>query len=439
MSSMVKQYWKPEIETQAFNEIEKLSSQLLKDQLEYVCQSIFYKRKFRDARVNLDEIRRIDDISKLPLVSKEELRRSQDESPPFGHHMVCEISEVKRVYLTSGTTGEPTFVGLTLDDLADWVETASRCYFAAGIRSSDWVVSSLGAGPFIAGVTHDAFKNLGCTLIPIGPGRTDRIVTAFLRGKANVLSCTPSYANYLLEHCLKEGIEPARLGIKQMQFGGEPGWLPQLRNRIEEEFGCKSFESLGMGDISVDFWGECSERIGMHFCGQGIIYPELIDPDNLETLEWRKGTKGELVYTHLRRRCQPLVRFRSRDYALVVGEECSCGRTGPLIRIIGRTDDMFKVKGVTVFPSSVKSIVDEFIPRVTGRLEILLTHPTTQVMAPVPIRVESAKPAAEFEKLKDEIEEAIHKRLLFHAEVQIVPPGILETSEYKAKLVRFID
>ncbi len=295
---------------------------------------------------------------------------------------MCDKDKIKRVYMTSGTTGIPTFIGLTRNDLADWIECTSRSYWAVGFRPSHWVVSALGAGPFIAGTTLEGWQNIGCCLIPVGPGRTERIMDAFLEGKADCLSCTPSYAVYLLEHCKKRRADPKLLGIKKIQFGGEPGWESGLRSYIEKALDCIVTESLGMGDISVDFWGECLERRGMHFCGQGIIYPELIDPDSMETIEWAEGAVGESVYTQLKRECEPLVRFRSRDIIKVTGTDCPCGRTTPMIRVLGRSDDMFKVKAVSVYPSSVKEVVREFVPRVSGEIEILLRHPATQTTAP---------------------------------------------------------
>lgn len=408
---------------------------LLNRQLNYCRSSEFYSERLSP----VEKISDLRDMVKIPFTIKDELRESQRASPPFGLHQLCEKSEIKRIYMTSGTTGTPTFIGLTRADLADWIETASRTYWAAGFRPTNWIVSSLGAGPFIAGTTLDGWQNIGCCLVPVGPGRTERIVDAFKDGKADCLSCTPSYALYLLEHCEKVGLEPRSLGIKKMQFGGEPGWHERLRSKIENSFGCFTTESLGMGDVSVDFWGECEERTGMHFCGQGIIYPELIDPDTMESVEWSEGATGELVYTHLRRECEPLIRFRSRDIVKVTGTECQCGRTTPMIRVLGRSDDMFKVKAVTVYPSSVREVVREFVPRVSGEIEILLTHPATQTRAPVPINVELASQLTDEQDLRASIEEAVHKKLLFKAEVSLVKFGTLSRSEYKTRLVRFVD
>jgi phenylacetate-CoA ligase len=412
-----------------------LEASMLKTQLDYVRRSPFYREKLK----GVSDLADLKDIQKLPFTIKDELRASQKSDPPFGLHRACDRSEIKRIYMTSGTTGTPTFVGLTRNDLADWIESASRSYWAAGFRPNNWVVSSLGAGPFIAGTTLEGWQNIGCCLVPVGPGRTDRIVDAFREGKAECLSCTPSYALYLLEHCERNGIEPKALGIRKMQFGGEPGWQEGLRSKIESTFDCVTTESLGMGDISVDFWGECEQKGGMHFCGQGIIYPELIDPDSLENIEWSEGATGELVYTHLRRRCEPLVRFRSRDIVKVTGIGCDCGRTAPMIRVLGRSDDMFKVKAVTVFPSSVKEIVRQYVPRVSGEIEILLTHPATQTKAPVPINVECGQEPGDQGELRTAIEAAIHNKLLFRSEVTLVKFGSLSRSEYKTRLVRFVD
>ena len=251
-----------------------LELRLLNAQLDYVRKSAFYHEKLKSSFNGTTNFTNIREIEKLPFTIKDELRVSQKSAPPFGQHRACDKSVIKRIYMTSGTTGSPTFVGLTRNDIADWIECASRSYWAAGFRPTNWIVSALGAGPFIAGTTLEGWQNIGCCLIPVGPGRTERIVDAFREGKADCLASTPSYAQYLLEHCEKVGIDPKVLGIKKMQFGGEPGWQEGLRSKIEKAFDCFTTESLGMGDVSVDFWGECEQRNGMHFCGQGIIYPE---------------------------------------------------------------------------------------------------------------------------------------------------------------------
>lgn len=433
-----RQFWN-QIETMEQSPLKDLELSLLITQLEYFSKIPFYREKLKKSiEEEKSRIIKLEDMEKLPFTVKDELRTSQALAPPFGLHQACERYQIARVYMTSGTTGAPTFVGLTRNDLNSWIECASRSYWAAGFRPADWIVSSLGAGPFIAGTTLEGWQNIGCCLIPVGPGRTERIVDAFRKGKADCLSCTPSYALYLLEHCEKVGIDPAELGIKKIQFGGEPGWQTGLRSKIENTFDCTTTESLGMGDVSVDFWGECEQKQGMHFCGQGVIYPELIDPETLQVMEWSEGVVGELVYTHLKRECQPLLRFRSRDIVKVTGMKCPCGRTAPMIRVLGRSDDMFKVKGVTVYPSSVKEVVSGFIPRVSGEIEILLTHPTTQVKAPVPINVELGGDHPDSGSLKSAIEEAIHEKLLFRAEITLVNFGSLSRSEYKIRLVRFV-
>ena len=427
--------WNP-VEAEKSDSLNTHNLKLLKTQLAYVRNSIFYKEKLKDVSIDLIEISQ---ITAFPFTTKEELRASQKSSPPFGLHQACHRGRIKRIYMTSGTTGTPNFIGLTENDLSDWIECASRSYWAAGFRPTNWIVSALGAGPFIAGVTLDGWQNIGCSLVPVGPGRTDRIIAAFQEGKADCLACTPSYALYLLESCEKIGIDPKQLGIRRIQFGGEPGWEEGLRSRVERAFDCITTESLGMGDVSVDFWGECEERSGMHFCAQGIIYPELIDPETLETIEWREGEMGELVYTHLKRECEPLIRFRSRDIVKLTGIECPCGRTGPMIRVLGRSDDMFKVKGVSVFPSSVKEIVSRFVPKVSGAVEILLRRPVTQMKSPVPINVEYGSEPADASGLKSDIEEAIHAKLLFRADVNLVAYGTLSRSEYKTRIVRLVE
>jgi len=431
-------YWNKALETASLSELKQSADKLLRAQLGVVSRNRFYKKKLQAARIHVGTIRDTDDLASLPFTTKEELRDSQKDSPPFGSHMNCEREEIRRVYLTSGTTGTPTFIGLTSEDVKSWTEMASRAYWAAGLRPESWVVSALGAGPFVAGATQDGIINIGCCLIPVGPGRTERILSAFLSGKADTLFCTPSYSLYLLEYCERKGIAPKSLGLQRIQYGGEPGWRPSLRRAIEESFSCVTAESLGIGDVSVDFWGECEERIGMHFCGQEFIYPELVEPRSGERLEWSDGTTGELVFTHVNRECVPLIRFKSGDLAKVVATDCPCGRRSPVIRVLSRLDDVFKIKGVTVYPGAVRDVVSEFRPRVTGEVEILLKS-AKGASAAVPIRVAVGRLGKKFSRLKAEIEEAIHERLLFRADVILVPEAKMKRSEYKTRLVRVVE
>jgi phenylacetate-CoA ligase len=406
----------------------------LRDQLSVAASTPFYRDAFETADVSIDDVTDPADLRAFPFVEKDDLRRSQQRAPPFGRHRACDPADVARVYTTSGTTGQPTFVGLTESDVDTWASAGARAARAAGLGRGDVVVGVLAGGPFAGAVTYDGHRTAGATIAPVGPGHTDRIISLFQNDCGNALLSTPSYADYLLDQLREREVDPASLGIERMLVGGEPG-AADVRERVEPAFGCRLTESMGNSDVCISIWGECEQRHGMHFTGQGAVWPELIDPDTGESLAWEAGTRGELVYTSLNRECIPVVRFRSRDRIEILGTDCECGRATPRIRCLGRTDDMFVVRGVSVFPAAVKDVVSD-VEDTTGQLRIHLPEDEHAVPAPVPITVErTADTKSDPAELATRIEDAIATRLSFEADVDIVPAGTLERSQYKAELV----
>ncbi len=435
-----KRFWNARIETASAETVKRLELRKLRAHLRYILsRSRLYKEKFRQSHVSLGQIRTLEDLGRLPFTSKEDIRLSQERRPPFGEHACVGSDEIKRVYLTSGTAGNPTFIGLTKRDLQSWVETSCRSYYAAGLRARHRLVSTLGVGPFIAGVSYDVFNRIGVSLVPVGPGRSDRVMTALQNSKADALFCTPSYAQYLVAYCKERGVDPRSFSLKHLYFGGEPGGgIPSFEKMIAESYGANVTETLGLGDASLDLWGECEAGLGMHFSGRGYIIPELVDPDTGESIEFTERARGELVYTMIERECMPLVRFRSRDEAEVTGvNKCSCGRTSPRVVCVGRLDDMFKVKGVAVYPSAVRDVIASFSPETTSELQIQLTQTEGRLVEPpVHITVEYSKRAFDVNTLKQRIEREVNRRLLFKCEVELVPEGTLPRSEYKSQLVK---
>ena len=229
------------------------------------------------------------------------------------------MSEVARIYSTSGTTGSPSFVPLTRHDLAGWVRISSRSYAASGLKRGDRLVSTYNAGPFVAGAALDAFNELGVTHIPVGSGNSDRLMNAIRLLKPQVMAMTPSYALHLAEWARAHGIDAAATSIERIMVAGEPGGgEPAMRAKLERAWNARVTEAMGIGDISVSLWGECEEQQGMHFGGRGLVHFELIDPASGRSLPLADGTEGELVYTHLDREAAPLLRFRSRDHVRAV-------------------------------------------------------------------------------------------------------------------------
>ena len=430
------EYWNEKMETLSPDQYHEVQQKALLKQLAYVWQnSKFYQKKFAESGIELTDIKALEDLSRLPFTEKAELRESQLEAPPLGTHVACAPEKIKRIYSTSGTTGRPTFIGVTQRDIEVWREAACRAFWTGGYRP-DSKVPLVVAPFFIAASYADAIETIG-TLIPIGVGATDRLIGAFQNIGANAFLSTSSFPLHFGASLKKRGIEPRSLGIKYILAGGEPGAaIPSVRQKVEEMFGCIFLEMMGNGDMCGQMWSECRYKHGMHFVAQGIVHPEIIDPETGEAQRIEEGARGELVYTSIDRECIPLVRFRTRDHVEVTQTSCECGRTGFGIRVFGRTDDMIIVQGVNVYPAAVRDTVAGLSPRTTGAVEIQLYEPPPDGWnPPIHIKIEHGPEAGGLEQLKSELEGLIREKLIFRANVELVPPDSLPKFEYKAKLV----
>jgi phenylacetate-CoA ligase len=431
-------YWNQEMETVAPEAFRSIQEKAFLKQLGYVWRkSPFYEKKFAAAGLARSDIKGLDDLHKIPFTEKTELRDSQIQYPPLGHHAAVPMEKVARVYSTSGTTGRPTYIGLTRHDIRVWRESAARALWTGGFRSHS-IVPLCVAPYLIADSYTDAIEGIGATCLPMGVGATDRLIGAFQNIGANALLATSSFPLHFARSLRKRDIDPKSLGIKLILAGGEPGAsIPAVRREVEETFGCVFLEMMGNGDMAGEIWSECSFMGGMHFIAQGIVHPEIIDPETEAPLDIQEGVRGELIYTSIDRECMPLIRFRTRDHVEVTRTTCDCGRTGFAIRCIGRTDDMLIVQGVNVYPSAVRDVVSSLLPKTTGAMEIQLNAPPPEGWKPpIPVKVEYGQTPGDLEILKKEVESLIREKLIFRAEVELVPPDTLPKFEYKAKLVR---
>jgi len=432
-----------DVETRPVAEQYRLDAEQYRTQVRYLLsQSTFYQQKLAEAGFHSPEdVGGLDDIARLPFTEKDEIRRTQAEHAPFGAHLAADETELRRVFSTSGTTGVPCYLGLTANDLDMYATNVARGYTAAGFRRGQKVVVGFNAGPFVAGAVYYGFDKIGCNVIPVGTGNTERMVTAIQRLGATGVSCTPSYGLYLIDWCLEHGIDTQALGLRNMITAGEPGGGdPLIRGRIEDAFGCTVRESMGIGDITLSAWAEDDDGKGMHFMPRGFVHVELIDPSSGEPIEWRDGAQGELVYTALRREAMPLLRFRSRDHVIVTMQPNSTGRTGPRIRCIGRTDDMLIVRGVNFFPTAIRSVLENYTPHVSGMFQVRPRDKGFSQNPPLPVVIElnagvEAAPDGMLTKIKDEI----RQRLLVTTEIRFVPFNTLPRETYKSKLVDYSD
>jgi len=372
------------------------------------------------------------DIGRLPFTEKDELRASQAAEPPLGAHAAIAISQAARIYSTSGTSGTPLYIPLTRADVEQWREIGRKTYSCNGLAAGERVVTTYGAGPFVAGASLAAFEAIGCVHIPVGVGNTDRLLTAIQKLAPEAVACTPSYAMHIAEVAAAKSV--SLRSVERIIVGGEPGGGEEgLRRKLEQAWGAKVYEIMGIGDVAASLWGECPAQAGMHFSAEGVIHVELIDPDTGAAKPLADGETGELVYTHLAREAAPLLRFRSRDHARLWTSKCQCGRTSLRVRCIGRTDDMLIVRGVNVFPSAVREIVARFQPRVTGAILIRPSRQGVKQDPPLPVLIEGDA------AIGDAIAKEIRASLLFTPEVRMVAPQSLPRSDYKVKLVDYSD
>jgi len=376
-------------------------------------------------------------IAQLPLTEKSEIRETVSAGNPIGAHLCAPPEEIVRIYSTSGTTGTPSYIPLTARDLENWVTGSARSYGASGIRAGERIVTTYNAGPFVAGAALAAFDRLGLVQIPVGTGNTERLMKAIALLRPQAVALTPSYAAYLVEWAAERDVDLRGCSVQRLLVAGEPGGgEPAFRAALERGWGARVTEAMGIGDIGVSLWGECQEQDGMHLGAHGFVHPELIDPDTGAALPMEHEATGELVLTHLRHRAAPLLRFRTRDHVEVRTTPCPCGRLGPRIRCIGRTDDMLIVRGVNVFPSAVREVVSAFAPAVSGNILVTPQAPGTKQEPPLPVRVELARGEAVDDALAEAIRERLRNLLVVQTRVELVPWGTLRRSEYKSRLVQ---
>ncbi len=433
-------YWDPIIETMGPTQQGEMQTAKLREQLRYLLdRSPFYRRKFEETGFDAAGLRDIADLAHAPFTHKEELRESQIEHPPLGEHAAVEMREVLRVHSSSGTTGRPSYVGLTRRDREVWTESVSCVYYCEGLRPSDVLIHGFGLGFFVGGLPlKDAIENIGATFVPIGAGFPHRLVNSIENLGGTVLTCTPSYAQYLTEFVRDRfGMEPKHLGLRRLMLGAEPGGgIPAVRRKISEDYGALVTEGLGNADLIAVFAGSCDAADGMHFLSPDFLVLEVIDPVTEEVLEWEDGVEGELVATHIDRECGPLVRFRTGDRIEVRMSPCGCGRTGPRWTCVGRTDDMLIVRGVNVWPSAISDVVGSVRPRTTGAVQILLTVPGPKVDPPLRLQAEYGPEATDLDALKRELEGLLRERLVVDCDVDLMPPGTLPRFEMKAQPIR---
>ena len=349
---MEQNYYQREIETMPLEQMRSLQSEKLVRQVRHVYENVPYYRALMDEKgVTPDDITGIDDLSKLPFLSKADLR----DAYPYGL-LAKPLSECVRIQSTSGTTGRRVVAFYTQKDIDLWEDCCARALVAVGATKDDVCQVAYGYGLFTGGAgLNGGSHRVGCLTLPMSSGNTERQIQFMQDLGATVLCCTPSYAAYIGESLRELGYKPEEIPLKAGIFGAEP-WTEEMRRSIEATLGIKAYDIYGLTETSgpgVAF--ECSEQSGMHI-NEDHFYAEIIDPDTGEVLP--EGSRGELVFTSLDKEAFPLLRYRTRDICVLSRKKCSCGRT--LIKMakpMGRTDDMLIIRGVNVFPSQIETVL----------------------------------------------------------------------------------
>ena len=349
---MEKRYFQPEVETMPVEELKKLQSEKLVKQVKHVYENVPYYRDLMDKKgVTPDDIHGIEDLHKLPFLTKADLR----DAYPYGL-LAKPLSDCVRIQSTSGTTGRRVVAFYTQHDVELWEECCARAIVAVGGTRDDVCQVAYGYGLFTGGPgLNGGSHKVGCLTLPMSSGNTERQLQFMMDLGATILCCTPSYAAYLGESLKEKGYTPDQIPLKAGIFGAEP-WTEEMRHNIEETLGIKAYDIYGLTETSgpgVSF--ECEEQTGMHI-NEDHFLAEIIDPETGEVLP--EGSKGELVFTSLDKEAFPLLRYRTRDICVLSRKPCSCGRTHiKMSKPMGRSDDMMIVRGVNVFPSQIETVL----------------------------------------------------------------------------------
>lgn len=412
-------------------EIARWQAEALRRSIAQAAKSRWYSAKFKEWGIGPEDVRTAEDITKFPFTTKEDLRLSYPDGM-----VTVDREQLIRMHTSSGTTGTPTAIFHTREDIDCWAELMARCLAMAGATSKDVFQNMSGYGMFTGGLgLHYGAERLGMMVLPAGPGNTARQIKLIRDFHVTCIHATPSYAMHVAERMLQEGDDPKSLGLKRAFLGAEP-YTEEMRFKLQDLYGFKAYNSYGLSEMNgpgVAF--ECQEQNGMHVWEDAYLV-EIVNPETLEPVP--EGEIGELVMTTLRRTAMPLIRYRTRDLTRIINEECPCGRKHRrLARMVGRSDDMLIVRGVNVFPSQIEEVIMRH-KWIGGNYIIRLTK--SGALDQMTVQVELAK--GEFDgsvetlrNLRAELQRQLREQIGFTAQVEVLEPGSLPASEGKAKRV----
>jgi len=424
--------WNEYYECMEREKLLELQGNRIKDMVSRVYDSVpFYRKKLQEKGIEPNDINGIEDLKDLPFTTKKDLR----DNYPFGLFAVPQ-PDIVRFHASSGTTGKPTVVGYTHNDIQIWSEVVARSLTMAGVTKSDIIQVAYGYGLFTGGLgLHYGAEKVGASVIPISGGNTKKQLQLMEDFGSTVIACTPSYAAYIGESIVDENIDPGKIKLKAGVFGAEP-WTQEMRTQIELSLGIKAYDIYGLTEIiGPGVSMECQFQQGMHIFEDHFI-PEIINPDTGAVLPY--GELGELVFTPVTKEAMPLLRYRTRDLTRLHAEKCDCGRT--LVRMekcVGRTDDMLIIRGVNVFPSQVESVLLEMSETKPHYLIIVDRENNLDTME-IQVEIQEeffSDEVKELEGLRQRIKANVSSILGISALIRLVEPGTIERSMGKAKRV----
>lgn len=444
-----RQFWNPEIETLPPDGLKSLQWRRLKAQLQYnYDKSAYYREeKFHKVGIIPQDIKNFDDFQKIPLMTKDEHRWTQEESlrrfgHPYGLITCAPIEKIIRINSTSGTTGQPTLYTLTKNDIDVLNEMHARKYWRTGLRPGNIVLQALSLSMFTGGLPlSDGLQAMGLCVVPVGiEGGTKRVLDFILLTRPSVIIATPSFGEYLIEQTPKlTGLDARDLGIRWFYCAGEPGaGIPSLRKKLQEGFGAKVFDHTGGGHAFHGISCGVEPYAGMHFVSPDHCILELVDPKTKEPVAMNDGAVGEMVFTFIGWEGGPFMRYALGDLIQIFTAPCACGWPEMRFKILGRADDMLIVKGVNIYPAALKGVVGEFVPRTTGALRILLDRPGPLVTPPLTVKVEYGTRDMTDEdkhKLQEELSAQIRDQLRVNPQIELVPPQSLPREAGKTSLI----
>ncbi len=424
--------WNRHFECMDRDGIRQIQGERLRETVERVYFNVpYYRSKMQQAGLGPESIQSIDDIAKLPFTTKTDLR----DNYPFGLFAVP-MSEIVRVHASSGTTGKPTVVGYTRNDISTWSEVMARTLTSAGANRNDFIQVAYGYGLFTGGLgLHYGGEKIGASVIPISGGNTVRQIQLMHDFGSTVLACTPSYALFLAEAIEESGINRNDLKLRVGVFGAEP-WTENMRREIEDKLRIKAIDIYGLSEvIGPGVASECPVQEGLHI-NEDHFFPEIIDPKTLKVLP--AGSTGELVFTTLTKEGLPLIRYRTRDLTRLTYDKCKCSRT--MVRMekcLGRSDDMLIIRGVNLFPSQVESVLLE-MSEIKPHYLLIVDRVNNLDTLELKVEVDEAffqDKISQLESLRQKLQNNLENALGLGIKVTLVEPKIIERSEGKSKRV----